>query len=166
MEDITKSFGSVIANKNINFQVYEGEVHALLGENGAGKSTLMNMLSGVYTPDKGSIFVHGKKVSFSSPKDSIKAGIGMIYQHFKLVEAMSGRDNIVLGQKNSFFRSKKVVDEKIKNICDKYELNINLDKMVYDMSVAEKQILEIIKVLYRGAKILILDEPTTGLHPS
>ncbi|EQB86295.1 simple sugar transport system ATP-binding protein [Clostridium punense] len=165
MEDITKSFGSVIANKNISFQVYEGEVHALLGENGAGKSTLMNMLSGVYTPDKGSIFVHGKKVSFSSPKDSIKAGIGMIYQHFKLVEAMSGRDNIVLGQKSSFFRSKKVVDEKTKNICDKYELNINLDKMVYDMSVAEKQILEIIKVLYRGAKILILDEPTTVFTP-
>ncbi|WP_291570492.1 ABC transporter ATP-binding protein [Clostridium sp. UBA4548] len=165
MEDITKSFGSVVANKNISFQVYEGEVHALLGENGAGKSTLMNMLSGVYTPDKGSIFVHGKKVSFSSPKDSIKAGIGMIYQHFKLVEAMSARDNIVLGQKISFFRSKKAADEKINSICEKYELNINLDKMVYDMSVAERQILEIIKVLYRGAKILILDEPTTVFTP-
>lgn len=165
MQDITKAFGSVIANKDINLEVYEGEVHALLGENGAGKSTLMNMLSGVYTPDSGSIYVHGEKISFSSPKDAIKAHIGMIYQHFKLIDAMNARDNIVLGQKVSLFKSKKAIDEKINDICRKYELNINLNKMVYDMSVAEKQILEIIKVLYRGADILILDEPTTVFTP-
>jgi simple sugar transport system ATP-binding protein len=165
MQNITKAFGNVIANKAINVEVYEGEVHALLGENGAGKSTLMNMLSGVYTPDSGSIYVHGEKVSFSSPKAAIKARIGMIYQHFKLIDAMNARDNIVLGQTTSLFKSKKSIDEKINNICRKYEFDINLDKMVYDMSVAEKQILEIIKVLYRGADILILDEPTTVFTP-
>jgi simple sugar transport system ATP-binding protein len=165
MQNITKAFGSVVANKDINLEVYEGEVHALLGENGAGKSTLMNMLSGVYTPDSGSIYVHGEKVRFSSPKDSIKARIGMIYQHFKLIDAMSARDNIVLGQKISLLKSKKKIDEKINSICSKYELDINLDKMVYDMSVAEKQIIEMIKVLYRGADILILDEPTTVFTP-
>jgi simple sugar transport system ATP-binding protein len=165
MQNISKAFGSVAANKDINLEVYEGEVHALLGENGAGKSTLMNMLSGVYTPDSGSIYVHGEKVSFSSPKDAIKARIGMIYQHFKLIDAMNARDNIVLGQNISLFKSKKSIDGKIQNLCRKYELDINLDKMVYDMSVAEKQILEIIKVLYRGADILILDEPTTVFTP-
>jgi general nucleoside transport system ATP-binding protein len=165
MQHITKAFGSVVANKAINFEVYEGEVHALLGENGAGKSTLMNMLSGVYAPDSGSICVHGETVRFSSPKDAIKSRIGMIYQHFKLIDAMNARDNIVLGQKISLFKNKKGIDEKINNICRKYELDINLDKMVYDMSVAEKQILEIIKVLYRGADILILDEPTTVFAP-
>lgn len=165
MQNITKTFGSVVANKDINLELYEGEVHALLGENGAGKSTLMNMLSGVYTPDSGSIFVHGEKVSFSSPKDAIKAHIGMIYQHFKLIDAMNARDNIVLGQNISLFKSKKSIDKKINSLCKKYELDINLDKMVYDMSVAEKQVLEIIKVLYRGADILILDEPTTVFTP-
>jgi simple sugar transport system ATP-binding protein len=165
MQNITKAFGSVVANKDINLEIYEGEIHALLGENGAGKSTLMNMLSGVYTPDSGSIYVHGEKVSFSSPKDAIKARIGMIYQHFKLIDAMNARDNIVLGQNISLFKSKKNIDEKINDICKKYELDINLNKMVCDMSVAEKQVLEIIKVLYRGADILILDEPTTVFTP-
>lgn len=165
MKNITKAFGSVVANKDINLEVYEGELHALLGENGAGKSTLMNMLSGVYTPDSGSIYVHGEKVSFSSPKDAIKARIGMIYQHFKLIDAMNARDNIVLGQKISLFKSKKNIDEKINGICKKFELDINLNKMVHDMSVAEKQVLEILKVLYRGADILILDEPTTVFTP-
>lgn len=165
MQNISKAFGSVSANKDINLEVYEGEVHALLGENGAGKSTLMNMLSGVYTPDSGSIYVHGERVSFSSPKDAIKARIGMIYQHFKLVDTMSARDNIVLGQNISLFKSKRNIDEILNNLCRKYELEINLDKMVYDMSVAEKQTLEIIKVLYRGADILILDEPTTVFTP-
>jgi simple sugar transport system ATP-binding protein len=165
MQNITKAFGSVVANKDINFEVYEGEIHALLGENGAGKSTLMNMLSGVYTPDSGSICVHGEKISFSSPKAAIKARIGMIYQHFKLIDAMSARDNIILGQKISLFKSKKNIDEKINKLCKKYELEINLDKMVCHMSVAEKQILEILKVLYRGADILILDEPTTVFTP-
>jgi general nucleoside transport system ATP-binding protein len=163
--NISKAFGSVAANNNINFKVYGGEIHALLGENGAGKSTLMNMLSGVYTPDSGSICVHGKEVRFSSPKHAIKAGVGMIYQHFKLIEAMTARDNITLGQSIALFSGKKKANEKIEKLCKKYNLEINLDKYVGDMSVAERQILEILKVLYRGADILILDEPTTVFTP-
>jgi simple sugar transport system ATP-binding protein len=165
MTGITKSFGSVVANKNINFTVNSGEIHALLGENGAGKSTLMNMLSGVYTPDSGSILVHGSEVKFSSPKDAIKNGIGMIYQHFKLIEAMSARENIIIGNKTAFFYNKKKVDLKIKEVCEKFGLEIDLEKKVHDMSVGERQILEIIKVLYRGADILIFDEPTTVFTP-
>ncbi|MEG1584721.1 MAG: ATP-binding cassette domain-containing protein, partial [Anaerovorax sp.] len=103
MENISKSFGTVKANEQVNLTVYDGEVHALLGENGAGKSTLMNMLSGIYTPDSGSVFIHGKPVHFSSPKDSIEMGIGMIHQHFKLVDVFTAKENIVLGQKGSFF---------------------------------------------------------------
>jgi general nucleoside transport system ATP-binding protein len=163
--NISKAFGSVAANNNINFKVYGGEIHALLGENGAGKSTLMNMLSGVYTPDSGSICVHGKEVRFSSPKHAIKAGVGMIYQHFKLIEAMTARDNITLGQSIALFSGKKKANEKIEKLCKKYNLEINLDKYVGEMSVAERQILEILKVLYRGADILILDEPTTVFTP-
>lgn len=165
MQNITKGFGSVIANSNVNLQVNGGEIHALLGENGAGKSTLMNMLSGVYTPDSGSIYVHDKKVEFNSPRDAIKSKIGMIYQHFKLIEAMNARDNIILGQKGAIFNNKKSIDFKINKICEKYELELNLDKTVYEMSVAERQVLEIVKVLYRGADILILDEPTTVFTP-
>lgn len=163
--DISKAFGSVKANNNINFKVYGGEIHALLGENGAGKSTLMNMLSGIYTPDSGSICVHGKKVIFSSPKQAIKSGVGMIYQHFKLIEAMTARENITLGQSVSLLNGKKKVNSRVEEICKKYNLNIDLDKYVSDMSVAERQILEILKVLYRGADILILDEPTTVFTP-
>jgi general nucleoside transport system ATP-binding protein len=163
--DISKAFGSVVANNNINFKVYGGEIHALRGENGAGKSTLMNMLSGVYTPDSGSICVHGKEINFSSPKHAIKAGVGMIYQHFKLIEAMTARENITLGQSITLFNGKKKVNAKIEEICRKYNLDIDLDKYVGDMSVAERQILEILKVLYRGADILILDEPTTVFTP-
>lgn len=165
MKDINKSFGKVIANKNINFKVHGGEVHALLGENGAGKSTLMNMLSGVYTPDSGSIYVHGKDTFFSSPKDSINNGIGMIYQHFKLVDNMTVFQNIIIGQKNSFFINKGAALNKINEICHKFGIDISLDKLIKDMSVGEKQIVEIIKVLYRGADILIFDEPTTVFTP-
>lgn len=165
MKDINKSFGKVIANKNINFKVHGGEVHALLGENGAGKSTLMNMLSGVYTPDSGNIYVHGKDIFFSSPKDSIKHGIGMIYQHFKLVDNMTVFQNIIIGQKNSFFINKRTALNKINEICDKFGIDVSLNKLIKDMSVGEKQIVEIIKVLYRGADILIFDEPTTVFTP-
>lgn len=165
MKDINKSFGKVIANKNVNFKVHGGEVHALLGENGAGKSTLMNMLSGVYTPDSGSICVHGKDTFFSSPKDSIKHGIGMIYQHFKLVDNMTVLQNIIIGQKNNFFINKKATINKVNEICDKFGIDISLNKLIKDMSVGEKQIVEIIKVLYRGADILIFDEPTTVFTP-
>lgn len=165
MENISKSFGKVLANKNINFEALESEIHALLGENGAGKSTLMNMLSGIYTPDSGSIFIHGKEVHFHSPKDSIQAGIGMIHQHFKLVEVLTARESIILGEKGSFFLNPKKETCKIKEVCEKFGLDIDLDKRIYDMSVGEKQTVEIIKVLYRGANILIMDEPTAVLTP-
>ncbi|QAT42044.1 ABC transporter ATP-binding protein [Aminipila luticellarii] len=165
MSGITKTFGALKANEDVNLTVYEGEVHALLGENGAGKSTLMNMLSGIYTPDEGSIQIYGEEVHFASPKDSIKMGIGMIHQHFKLIDVLSAKDNIILGQKTGFFTKGKVLAKKVREISDQYGLDINPDKKVYDMSVGEKQTLEIIKVLFRGAKILILDEPTAVLTP-
>ncbi len=165
MNNITKTFGALKANEDVNLTVYEGEVHALLGENGAGKSTLMNMLSGIYTPDGGSIYINGEEVNFTSPKDSINMGIGMIHQHFKLIDVLSAKDNVLLGQKNSFFTKGKLMSNKVKEISDQYGLDINPEKKVYDMSVGEKQTLEIIKVLFRGAKILILDEPTAVLTP-
>lgn len=165
MSGISKSFGEVKANEDVNLTVYEGEVHALLGENGAGKSTLMNMLSGIYTPDSGSISIQGQEVHFTAPRDSIALGIGMIHQHFKLVEVLTAKENIVLGEKNGFLTKGKELSAKVKAISDKYGLDIDPDKKVYEMSVGEKQTLEIIKVLYRGAKILILDEPTAVLTP-
>lgn len=165
MENISKAFGVIKANEDVNLTVYNGEVHALLGENGAGKSTLMNMLSGIYSPDSGSIYIHEKKVNFSSPKDSIELGIGMIHQHFKLVDVLTAKENIILGQKGGFFTKGKDLSKKVKEISDQYGLDINPDKKVYDMSVGEKQTLEIIKVLFRGAKILIMDEPTAVLTP-
>lgn len=164
MKGISKAFGSVKANENVNLTVYNGEIHALLGENGAGKSTLMSMLSGIYTPDSGSISILGKEVDFSSPKDSIALGIGMIHQHFKLVEVMTAKENMVMGSKGIALRGKQLTKE-MQTICDQYGLDIKPDKKVYEMSVGEKQTLEIIKVLYRGAKILILDEPTAVLTP-
>ncbi len=165
MENISKTFGTVRANENVSLTVYKGEVHALLGENGAGKSTLMNMLSGIYSPDSGSIFMEDKPVVFSSPKDSIRQGIGMIHQHFKLIDVLTAKENIILGQRDGAFIKGKVLSEKILEISDKYGLDIDPEKKVYHMSVGEKQTLEIIKVLYRGAKILILDEPTAVLTP-
>ncbi|MBR0597499.1 ABC transporter ATP-binding protein [Sinanaerobacter chloroacetimidivorans] len=165
MENISKTFGVIKANEDVNLTVYSGEVHALLGENGAGKSTLMNMLSGIYSPDSGSISIHGKKVHFSSPKDSIALGIGMIHQHFKLVDVLTAKENIILGQQGGFFTKGKDLTKKVKEISDRYGLDINPDKKVYEMSVGEKQTLEIIKVLFRGARILIMDEPTAVLTP-
>lgn len=165
MEGITKRFGTVIANDHVDLAVGYGEIHALLGENGAGKSTLMNMLSGIYRPDSGSIYVHGEQTVFTSPKDAIKKGIGMIHQHFKLVDVMSAQDNIALGQKGSFFTRKSGLSKQIHEISDRYGLDIDPKKKVYEMSVGEKQTLEIIKVLYRGARILIMDEPTAVLTP-
>ena len=165
MEKISKTFGTVIANEDVDLEVRNGEIHALLGENGAGKSTLMNMLSGIYQPDSGSIFINGEKVSFSSPKHSIKTGIGMIHQHFKLVDIMTAKDNIVLGQKSSFISNNKELVKRIKGISDQYGLDVDPSKKVYEMSVGEKQTLEIIKVLFRGARILIMDEPTAVLTP-
>ncbi len=165
MRNISKSFGAKKANDNVNLQVRKGEVHALLGENGAGKSTLMNMLSGIYTPDTGTIKINGEEVRFASPKDSIRKGIGMIHQHFKLVDIMTAKENIVLGQKTDFFTHGKKLTREIKELSDKYGMDINPDKKVYEMSVGEKQTLEILKVLHRGAEILIMDEPTAVLTP-
>lgn len=165
VEKLTKVFGKVVANNNVNLTINGGEIHALLGENGAGKSTLMNMLSGVYSPDGGKMYVHGKEVKFTSPKDAIKSGVGMIYQHFKLVDAMTALENILVGQKGKIFIDKKSAKKEIEKIIKRLELNVELDKYVHDMSVGEKQNLEILKVLYRGADILILDEPTTVFTP-
>ena len=165
MAGISKSFGDVKANINITFSVDYGEIYALLGENGAGKSTLMNILSGVYTPDSGSIYIRGRVKKFSSPSDSIAAGIGMIHQHFKLIDVMTAMENIIAGQEHSFFISKKKLRKIINTVSEKYGFNIDPDKRIADMSVGEKQTVEILKVLYRGADILILDEPTAVLTP-
>ncbi|GKU28825.1 ABC transporter ATP-binding protein [Clostridium folliculivorans] len=165
LKGISKTFGKVAANKNIHLDIYGGEIHALLGENGAGKSTLISVISGVYMPDGGTIEWNGEKVNFTSPKEAMKYGVGTIYQHFKLVEAMTARENILLGQKGKIFRNDNKVDKDIKTIIETYALDVDLDKYVMDMSVGERQNLEILKVLYRGAKLLILDEPTTVFTP-
>lgn len=165
LRGITKTFGRVVANDNVELTINKGEIHALLGENGSGKSTLMNMLSGIYMPDSGSIYIENKEVHFHSPNDSIAAGIGMVHQHFKLVEVLTAKENIVLGQKNEVFVKGKSLTEEINNIANKYGLKVNPDKKVYNMSVSEKQTVEILKVLYRGANVLILDEPTAVLTP-
>lgn len=161
---ITKVFGSVVANDKIDLTVRYGEIMALLGENGSGKTTLMNMLSGIYHPDAGSILVGGKEVSINSPVDSRNLGIGMIHQHFKLVEVFSAMENIVLGTKGKRL-GRKALREKIEALGQSFGLEIEPEKKVYDMSVSEKQTVEILKVLYRGAQILILDEPTAVLTP-
>ncbi len=165
LKGITKTFGSVVANKDVSLQVNNGEILAILGENGSGKTTLMNMVSGIYYPDEGSIFVNGKEVVVRSPKDAFKYKIGMIHQHFKLVDVFTATENIVLGIKDDKKFNIKEAKKKVKGITDKYGFVIDLDKKIYEMSVSEKQTVEIIKVLYRGADILILDEPTAVLTP-
>lgn len=164
LNQITKKFGTVVANDKINLKIKHGEILALLGENGSGKTTLMNMLSGIYYPDEGSITVAGKVASIGSPRDAIDYGIGMIHQHFKLVEVFNAMDNIVAGTKGKYEKPKKL-KEKIMNLSYKFGLEVDPDKKVYNMSVSEKQTVEIMKVLYRGAQILILDEPTAVLTP-
>ena len=164
-ENITKTFGSVIANENITFDVYKGEILSLLGENGSGKTTLMNMLSGIYFPDDGKIYVNGKHVSISSPMDAFALKIGMVHQHFKLIDVFSCLENIVLGIKDKEKADMRNAAAAVRKICDKYGFELNLSKKVYELSVSEKQTLEIIKVLYRDAEILILDEPTAVLTP-
>ena len=165
LKQITKTFGSVVANNKIDLSVKQGEILALLGENGSGKTTLMNMLSGIYKPDSGSIFINGRNVTINSPEDSIRLGVGMIHQHFKLVDALSAADNIILGSKEKGIFLNKSRSGKIRDISRRFGLEVDPDKKVYQMSVSEKQTVEIIKVLYRKADILILDEPTAVLTP-
>ncbi len=164
LKNICKRFGSIIANKNVDLKVNKSEILAILGENGSGKTTLMNMISGIYHPDEGQIFVEGKEVNINSPKDAYKYKIGMVHQHFKLVDIFSATENIILGLNEKGYNIKKYTD-KVRNICEQYGFEIDPDKKIYDMSVSEKQTVEIIKVLYRGADILILDEPTAVLTP-
>lgn len=161
---IRKTFGSVVANNNVDLDVKYGEILALLGENGSGKTTLMNMLSGIYHPDAGTIKIGGQEVSINSPTDAIGLGIGMIHQHFKLVDVHSAMDNIVLGTKEKRIRPKEL-KSRIEEISSKFGLEVDPEKKIYNMSVSEKQTVEILKVLYRGASILILDEPTAVLTP-
>ena len=162
---ITKRFESVVANHNINLSLKRGEILALLGENGSGKTTLMNILAGIYKPDEGSVMIDGEPVTIHSPEDAIRHGIGMIHQHFKLVDVHTATDNIILGTKDTGFFLKKSRHNKIKELSEQYRLFIDPNKKVYNMSVSEKQTVEILKVLYRGADILILDEPTAVLTP-
>ena len=172
LKNINKSFGSVAANKNINLSVRQGEILALLGENGSGKTTLMNMLSGIYKPDSGQIFVNGQEVSINSPEDAKKLGIGMVHQHFKLVDIFSAADNIWLGKERDGSSAKANLSEvflqkerftEIEKTAEQFGFQIDAKKLVKNMSVSEKQTLEIIKVLYYGAKTIILDEPTAVL---
>ena len=189
MRGVSKYFGSVVANKNVNLKVYKGEILAVLGENGSGKTTLMNMISGIYFPDEGQTFVNGEEAVIRSPQDAFAYKIGMIHQHFKLVDVFTAAQNIVLGVKNEpkpvddkknafskFFAKigrkmesglykKKEVAAQVKEIADKYGFEIDPNKKIYNMSVSEKQTVEIVKVLYRGANVLILDEPTAVLTP-
>ncbi len=164
MRDITKRFGTkVLANDKVWLDIYKGEILALLGENGSGKTTLMNMLSGIYYPDEGHIYINDEEVVIKSPKDAFDHGIGMIHQHFKLVDVLTAAENITLGLDEKL--DLKSVSNKIKSICDNYGFEVDPEQKIYDMSVSQKQTVEIVKVLYRGADILILDEPTAVLTP-
>ena len=163
MRNITKRFGSVVANDRCWLDIYHGEILALLGENGSGKTTMMNMLSGIYYPDEGQISISGKPVAIRSPKDAFSYGIGMIHQHFKLVDVLTAAENITLGLDEKL--DLKAVSKKVREICDKYGFEVDPEQKIYDMSVSQKQTVEIVKVLYRGADILILDEPTAVLTP-
>ena len=165
LRNICKRFGSINANKNVNLTVCRGEILSLLGENGSGKTTLMNIISGIYYPDDGQIFIDGKEVVIASPKDAFKYKIGMIHQHFKLVDVFSATENIVLGYEDGNKFNLKQAEKNVREICDRYGFEIDPKKKIYEMSVSEKQTVEILKVLYRGADILILDEPTAVLTP-
>lgn len=165
MQHVTKTFGKVVANQDIGIELKKGEILALLGENGSGKTTLMNMLSGIYFPDYGEIYVHGRPAAICSPGDAFRLGIGMIHQHFKLVEVLTAAENIVLGLKGKSILNRKELNKQVAEIASRYGFNIDPSKKIYNMAVSEKQTVEILKVLYRGADILILDEPTAVLIP-
>ena len=165
LRDISKSFGSVQANDHVDLTLRKSEILAILGENGSGKTTLMNMIYGIYYPDEGHIFVNGKEVTIRSPKDSYELGIGMVHQHFKLVDVLTAAENIVLGLPGKGKLDMKRITEDIQKLADKYGFELDLSQKIYEMSVSQKQTVEIIKMLYRGARILILDEPTAVLTP-
>ncbi|MHA6484292.1 ABC transporter ATP-binding protein [Paenibacillus sp. strain BS8-2] len=168
MTGIVKTFGAVVANDHVNFSVSQGEIHALLGENGAGKSTVMSLLSGLYRADAGVIAVHGKPVVIASPKDAMKLGIGMVHQNFRLVPTLTALDNIILGERSEPWRGgswKKRKLAQVAEICERYGLTIPLETPIWAMSVGEQQRVEIVKTLYRGADIILLDEPTSVLTP-
>ena len=164
MRGITKRFGQVVANDSIDLTINKGEILALLGENGSGKTTLMNMLSGIYQPDEGEIFKEGERIFIRSPREAFEYGIGMIHQHYKLIEVFTAAQNIILGLDEGKMDLRKT-NERVAEICGRYGFEIDLSKKVYDMSVSQKQTIEIVKMLYRGADILILDEPTAVLTP-
>ena len=165
LEHVTKTFGPVIANHDVTMNIRRGEILSLLGENGSGKTTLMNMIAGIYYPDGGQIIVNGQPADIRSPRDALALGIGMIHQHFKLVDVFTAVENIALSMdKGEKFDLRRVRD-KARAICEKYQFALDLDQKVYEMSVSQKQTLEIVKVLFRGADILILDEPTAVLTP-
>ncbi|MBW2710977.1 MAG: ATP-binding cassette domain-containing protein, partial [Deltaproteobacteria bacterium] len=165
LENISKSFGAVHANRKINLDICSGKIMALLGENGAGKSTLMSILAGQLQPDSGRILINGKPVSFSSTKAAIKAGIGMVYQHFMLIDAMTVAENILLGQDKRFFLNPKQMKRLVKDLADRYELDIDPSARISNLSMGEKQRVEILKLLYRQSQFLIFDEPTAVLTP-
>ncbi len=165
MRGITKRFGPVLANDHVDLDVYRGEILAILGENGCGKTTLMNMIAGIYFPDEGHIIIDGQEAVIRSPKDAFAHKIGMIHQHFKLVDLFTAAENIALGMKEDGRYNLKTVSSKVAKITERYGFRLDPMKKIYDMSVSEKQTVEIIKVLYRDADILILDEPTAVLTP-
>lgn len=165
LRQVSKHFGDVIANDNINMTVKKGEILSILGENGSGKTTLMNMIAGIYYPDSGSILVDGNEVSIRSPKDSFALGIGMIHQHFKLINILTAAENVILGLKGKERLRMYEVEREIAELAEKYGFDLDPSQKIYNMSVSQKQTVEIIKVLYRGADILILDEPTAVLTP-
>lgn len=166
MHGITKRFPGVVANKDVDFEVQGGEIHALLGENGAGKSTLMNVLAGLYQPEEGSITIHGERMSFGSPRDAIDHGIGMVHQHFMLVESQTVAENVLLGLSGADFviRADKI-EARIKELAGRYGFNVDPEAYIWQLSVGEQQRVEILKLLFRGAEVLILDEPTAVLTP-
>ena len=165
LKHVSKNFGNVAANHDVSLNVRHGEILALLGENGSGKTTLMNMIAGIYYPDAGEIYINGERVMITSPKDAFYYGIGMVHQHFKLVDVFTATKNIVLGIENGEKFSLKSYAGKIREISSRYGFEIDPEKKIYNMSVSEKQTVEIVKVLYRGANLLILDEPTAVLTP-
>ena len=164
MRNISKTFGTIRANVNVDLDIYRGEILALLGENGSGKTTLMNMLSGIYYPDSGTIYIDDREAVINSPREAFEYGIGMIHQHFKLVDVMTATENIVLGLHDGKYDLRAAAN-RIREICSTYGFEVDPDQKIYDMSVSQKQTVEIAKVLYRGADILILDEPTAVLTP-